>query len=162
MTKPGPKPRPAHLKLLEGNPGKRSINPGVLLPPDAPQEPDWKEIFPGNRKGIGDVRSAAARQWRTFVPVLDARGVLTAVDSIILTDACVCAARLQECERDISARGLIVDGQKGPVRNPSISAAAQYRQQLKFYVGELGLGPSSRTRLTAVEEPDDPDNPYDV
>ena len=45
----GPAPRPAHLKVVEGNPGHEAVAAlagGLKLKPEAPAEPDWSEWFP--------------------------------------------------------------------------------------------------------------------
>ena len=147
----GPKKKPPHLKVVEGNPGKRPIEEGVKAPPEAPDEPDWRAIFPGNAKGIGEVRKDAAREWAAVVPVLDKIGILSTVDRALLIDYCVCWARLLECERKISTMGLAVEGERGWMKNPHITAAGQYRTQLKSYIGELGLGPSSRGTMKPPE-----------
>lgn len=46
MAKPGPAPRPSLEVVREGNPGKRAIQEGVKLTPEAPAEPAWQETFP--------------------------------------------------------------------------------------------------------------------
>jgi len=48
-SKPGPAPKPRHLKAIEGNPGhepKEKLKPGLLLPPAVLDEPDWAQWFP--------------------------------------------------------------------------------------------------------------------
>jgi phage terminase small subunit len=40
--KPGPKPKPTELKIIEGNPGKRPLNKNEPRPPRlSPQCPNW-------------------------------------------------------------------------------------------------------------------------
>ena len=156
-SRAGRKPKPTRLKVIEGNPGKRAIPEGVQAPPAAPDEPDWKGVFPGTRKGIGEVRQDARDEWRRIVPVLDGLGLLSTIDNSLLTDYCVCWSRLLECEREVATKGLTLIGERGARKNPAIEAAGQYRQQLRFYIGELGLSPSSRGRLQLpqIEGPDD-------
>jgi P27 family predicted phage terminase small subunit len=89
----------------------------------------------------------AAAEWKRVVPVLDRMGLLATVDGALLTDYCACWARLLQCERALAREGLIVQGQKGVVRNPHTTVAVGYRTALRGYIGELGLGPSSRGRL---------------
>jgi P27 family predicted phage terminase small subunit len=48
------------------------------------------------------------------------------------------------------------------VTNPAVNAAAKYRQQLKTYVAELGLSPSSRTRLEGKGPDGEEESPFDV
>lgn len=47
-SRPGPAARPAHLKVVEGNPNKERTSKlagGLKLPPGAPNEPDWSTMF---------------------------------------------------------------------------------------------------------------------
>lgn len=102
-------------------------------------------------------RAAAAREWASVIPVLQHAIGLSGVDRSAAVDYCVCVARLEWCERRLSVEGLITMGQRGPCRNPLTTIAAQYRTQLKTYIGELGLSPSSRGRIAPPEggDPDD-------
>lgn len=167
MALPGPKPKP-HLQVLrEGNPGRRPIKESLKLPPGAPPEPDWREWFGVTRGEEADenkrCRADARAAWRLVVPQLDAQGILAKIDAGVLTDAAVCWARIRHCERDISRQGLTVWGARGQVANPAVTAAAKYRLQWKFYVAELGLSPSSRTRLDGPKGgADAEENPFDV
>jgi P27 family predicted phage terminase small subunit len=108
-------------------------------------------------------REVAGREWARVVPVLQQMAGLTAVDRSTAVDYCVCVARLEWCERQLSIEGLVTMGQRGPCRNPLTTIASQYRTQLKAYIGELGLSPSARGRLTPPEGGDDgdDDDPFD-
>ncbi|MEU4165593.1 P27 family phage terminase small subunit [Streptomyces sp. NPDC026665] len=103
-------------------------------------------------------RTAAAREWSSVMPVLRHAIGLSAVDRSVAVDYCVVVARLEWCERRLTLEGLIVAGQRGPVKNPLSTIAAQYRTQLKAYVGELGLSPSARGRIAPPEGGDDDDD----
>ncbi|MFH9011221.1 P27 family phage terminase small subunit [Streptomyces sp. NPDC017943] len=103
-------------------------------------------------------RAAAAREWATVIPVLQRAIGLAGVDRSVAVDYCVCVARLEWCERRLSVEGLITMGQRGPCKNPLTTVAAQYRTQLKAYVGELGLSPSARGRIAPPEGGDDDDD----
>jgi P27 family predicted phage terminase small subunit len=108
-------------------------------------------------------REVAGREWQRVVPVLQQMAGLTSVDRSTAVDYCVCVARLEWCERQLSIEGLVTMGQRGPCRNPLTTIASQYRTQLKAYIGELGLSPSARGRLTPPEGGDDgdEDDPFD-
>ncbi|MCF0087154.1 MULTISPECIES: P27 family phage terminase small subunit [unclassified Streptomyces] len=102
-------------------------------------------------------RDVAGREWSRVVPILVTAAGLSVVDRSTAVDYCVCVARLEWCERRLSVEGLISMGQRGPCRNPLTTIASQYRTQLKTYIGELGLSPSSRGRIAPPEggDPDD-------
>ncbi|HYN37220.1 MAG TPA: phage terminase small subunit P27 family [Actinomycetota bacterium] len=168
MGKRGPQRRPNLQVVREGNPGHRAIGDleaGVQLAPKAPDEPDWRDTFltGGTNRTINTrCRQVARDEWRRVVPQLDAQGLLAGVDCILLTDYCVCVARIYQCERDISERGSGIDTPRGLQKNPSITTANQYRAQLKFYIGALGLSPASRNNITAPGPKDEDDSPWDV
>lgn len=159
--------RPVLQVVREGNPGKRPVNPGVVLPPAELPEPDWLEIFPGlpslpelngqNRRA----RNVARAEWRRVVPVLTRTAGLADVDLALVRDYCVCVARLDQCERALSRQGLTMLGERGWQKNGHTTIASQYRAQLKVYVRELGLSPSARAGITPPGGGDDDDDPFD-
>lgn len=159
--KPGPRPRPALQVVREGG----TPPPSVVIPPDELPEPDWLETWPATRdKAQQRVnargREVARREWRRVVPVLKRAAGLGAVDATILHDYCVCVARLDEAERDISTRGALVLGERGWQKNGYTTIAAQLRSQLARYIGELGLSPSARTRLAPPKGGQDEGDPF--
>lgn len=158
--------RPPLQVVREGNPGHKVINEGVRLPPADLEEPDWLDWFPalrGEKEALAvnkRARMVARREWQRVVPVLRHTAGLAEVDAQILADYCICVARVDQCERDISTRGMLIEGERGWQKNGSTTVAGQYRQQLRSYIGELGLSPSARGRLTPPKDDDDED-PFD-
>lgn len=150
MARSGPKPAPPALQLIGGEKRPSRRREGVELPPVAPDEPRWTDVFPGRARGIGKVRADAARAWATIVPSLDRLGLLATVDFAALEEVCICHARIRECERLIAEDGILTDGRKGTVRNAATTVAHQYRTQLRSLIGELGLSPSSRGRIPGI------------
>ena len=61
----GRRPKPTHLKLLNGNPGKRAINPNEPKPPaELPAPPDYlSEIAKVEWQRIGEVLRARFAQF---------------------------------------------------------------------------------------------------
>lgn len=155
----GPAPKPQLQVIREGNPGKQKLREGVKLPPaQSMPEPDWLDLLPGE----SDAQARASEEWRRVVPVLIRSSGLADVDRAVALDYCVTVVRLEQCERRISHEGLIVEGQRGPCRNPLTTVATQYRTQLKTYIGELGLSPSARGRIDPSGPSDgDDDDPFD-
>lgn len=107
-------------------------------------------------------RARAAEEWNRVVPVLKASVGVGNPDYSTVLDLCVCVARLDWCEAQISREGLIVMGQRGPCKNPLTTIATAYRTQFKTYIRELGLSPSARTGLNGRQGGDDDDSdPFD-
>lgn len=158
--------KPALQVVREGNPGKRSINEGVKLPPAELEEPDWLETFPAvsdktqqavNRRS----REVCRREWSRVVPVLKHTAGLAAVDAAALHDYCVCVARIDQCERDLSRNGLLMQGERGWQKNGSATIVSQYRAQYKIYLREFGLSPSARVSITPPGDDDDGGDAFD-
>lgn len=161
-----PGKRPALAVVREGNPSKRPVEMGVILPPAELAEPDWQETFPTVRDKTQQAlnrraREIARREWRRVVPVLKHTAGLAEVDATLLSDYCVCVARIDQCERDLSTRGLQVEGERGWQKNGATTIVSQYRAQLKVYIRELGLSPSARTGLRPPGGDDDDSDVFD-
>ncbi|MGV9271516.1 phage terminase small subunit P27 family [Kitasatospora sp. NPDC003701] len=156
------RPVPASVRLREGNPSKREIKEGVIVPRAVLVEPDWRELFTPSRSAETEganarCREVASEEWRRIVPVLEIAAGLGEVDHTTVKDLCVCVARIDQAERDLSARGLMVTAERGTVKNGVATIAAQYRSQLARYIRELGLSPSARVAIVAPEPDDDSD-----
>ena len=182
MALPGPRPKPPLQVVREGNPGKRKVREGVKVPlVSDTSPPPWDDLFPAvktprRRDGMTDdewrlwkagveaakrSRARAEAEWNRVVPVLTHSAGLADVDRAVVVDYCVTVARLFECERQLSLQGLVVMGQRGECRNPLTTVAAQYRTQMKAYIGELGLSPASRGRIEAPRDDDDDSDVFD-
>jgi phage terminase small subunit len=98
----GRKPKPAKLRLLEGNPGKRPIKEGTTVAPFCPDRPKWTAILPNAKGKRSDSEAQAVRRdaqaaWDAVIVQLDQIGVLGRVDMTVVTDYCVCESRLRQC-----------------------------------------------------------------
>lgn len=166
------RPRPALQVVREGNPDHKShaeleaVGVVIAAPDDGDlAEPDWLQWWPAVRDKAQQLvnrraREVARREWRRVVPVLRVAAGLGAVDAHVLTDYCICVARIDECERDISRRGMLVEGERGWQKNGATTVAGQYRTQLRAYIGELGLSPSARGRLAPPKGDDERADPF--
>ncbi|WP_228646489.1 phage terminase small subunit P27 family [Microtetraspora sp. AC03309] len=158
--------RPTLSVVREGNPGKRPVKAGVVLPAAELAEPRWQDTFPVLRDKAQQAlnrraREVARREWRRIVPVLRHTAGLADVDAHLLLDYCVCVARIDQCERELSLRGLLLEGERGWQKNGATTIASQYRAQLKVYIRELGLSPSARAGMTPPGDGDDDEDPFD-
>jgi P27 family predicted phage terminase small subunit len=156
-----------HLQAVrEGNPGKRPLKEGMKLPPAELEEPDWLETFPAAREKLQQgvnrrSREVARREWRRVVPVLKHTAGIAAVDAAALQDYCVCVARIDQCERELSTNGLLIEGERGWQKNGATTVVSQYRAQYKIYLREFGLSPSARVGITPPGDDDDGDGVFD-
>jgi P27 family predicted phage terminase small subunit len=133
----GPAPKPTHLKLLEGNPGKRPLNQNEPKPkPIAPKPPSWLD-------------KEAKKEWKRVAPELERLGLLTVVDGAALAAYCQAYSRWVEAEKFLSKHGTVFKTPNGYIQQlPQVSIAQKYLQIVKSFCQEFGLTPSARSRMT--------------
>ena len=146
MGKRGPAPKPTALKRLEGNPGKRPLPQNEPTPTGIPVCPSW-------------LSREAKAAWRLYVPELEALGIVGAVDSAALAALCTCYATFKRADEAIQEHGLTFETPNGYIQQrPEVSIRSKALEQMRQYLSEFGMSPSSRSRIVAPpkEEPEDP------
>jgi len=135
MGRRGPAPQPTKLRILRGNPGKRKINKNEPKPTNGePPMPSW---LPAEGKTA----------WRWIVRELAPIGVVTLADEAALTATCEAWARYVKASKRYHRSGC--------PRSEKIARFAL--TQVRQFLGEFGLTPSARTRLSGhghIEEKD--------
>lgn len=145
MSIRGRKPKPTHLKVLQGNPGKRPLNKNEPKPePRAPYCPRW-------------LSKRAKEEWKRIVPELEKLGLLTKIDMAALAGYCQAYARWREAEEILEREGLTMEhtnkaGATNVSLHPAFFAAQKYLAQMKAFATEFGLTPSSRSRINLPEQ----------
>lgn len=146
----GRKPKPTHLKVITGNPGRRPLNENEIQPPvrrTAPRPPS--HLLP-----------EARAEWRRLVPSLSLLGILSDLDVSPFAAYCQSYARWVQAERllaglaeqDATGRDamLIKTRAGGVTPNPLIWVARSAANDMVRYASEFGFTPSSRARLHAT------------
>ena len=138
MAQRGRKPKPTAIKVLEGNPGKRSLNTAEPKPEKkAPRCPSWLE-------------EEAKKEWKRLAPSLIAMGVLTEHDMEAFAGYCQAYARWREAEEFLSQHGTIFKTPSGYVQQvPQVSIAQQNLKIMQSFCSEFGLTPATRARIIA-------------
>lgn len=104
--------------------------------------------------------------WRYYAPVLNTSGVLTVADRDMLRLACEALAQIDDIKEQQAApeyRRVIISvlqDADGGVKvkaetNPLDAQRRQWHQIARLTMAELGLTPSSRTRIGVPEQPKD-------
>ena len=142
----GRKPKPTALKQLAGNPGKRPLNPAEPKPErGAPEAPEH-------------LKDEARKAWDWLCDTLKRLGLLAKSDVAIMSLYCDTWAEYVKARQEVEQyRFLMISPKTGnPFVNPLLNVEAILKKQLLQYLSELGLSPTSRTRLHALpqEEPD--------
>ena len=138
INRGGRPPKSTAVKIAEGNPGKRRLNTN---------EPTPERGIPPKPTALGAV---ASKEWDRITPMLFELGLLTAVDGAALAAYCANFQRWHEAETLIKASGLVIEAERGPVRNPAVGIANESMAQMHKFLVEFGLTPASRIRLIAI------------
>ena len=102
----------------------------------------------GTPKPPTDLDDRARAQWDYYAPLLSACKVLTLADRECLACYCVAAGRRAQAEEELSKHGPVVKSPSGyPIQNPFLAIANKAMEQMLKWGQELGLSPSSRTRI---------------
>lgn len=137
--KPGRRPKPTHLKLVAGNPGRRALNDNEPEPEgDLVQPPAW---FTDKQKDA----------WRYAIEHAP-RGLLKHIDSDLLS-IWVCAKVLhQEANEKVSRHGMIVKAPNTgvPMQNPYLAIVNKQSAIMMKAAAELGFTPSSRSQIAVT------------
>jgi len=146
----GRKPLPTGVKALR--PNSHYANTGRR----EPELPVGVPYRPAHLTG------EALAEWNRIVPQLQACGILTTIDGSALAAYCQVYGRWVEAEEAAKARtnkdgkitgGLVVQTTKGtPMQNPYVLIARQCIDQMRQYLIEFGMTPSSRMRVSARGE----------
>lgn len=142
----GRKPKPTARKKLEGNGGRRP------LPKHEPVMPAVPPAFDAPPAELVDDAVAAA-EWKRLAPILRNSKTITEADRGSLIAVCQQWSRYIEANKSVSTAGMVVRSPSGyPMPNPYIAISNKSLGNCVKLWAELGLTPSSRTRVTTVQE----------
>ncbi|SDO29469.1 phage terminase, small subunit, putative, P27 family [Halomonas shengliensis] len=149
-SKSGRKPKPTHLKAVQGNAGKRKVNedePQGEELTEAPAPPEWMD----------PIGQAA---WRELAPWLVKVKILTGSDLHVLETYCEAYATWRAAVEEVARTGLTVETAMGGIsKNPALTAKNEAHRQMTVSGSALGLTPADRARL-AVPGAKDAENPF--
>jgi P27 family predicted phage terminase small subunit len=129
-------PEPTALKLLRGNPGRRPINRNEPRPKaQRPTCPSW-------------LAPDAKRVWKQAVADMAVMGTLAACDRETLVVYCEAVVHHRQACEMVDGSGVLIKYRNTFVRNPVLTVVAASGATIVRIAAELGLTPSSRTRLS--------------
>jgi P27 family predicted phage terminase small subunit len=137
----GRKPKPTHLKLVAGNPGRRKLNHA---------EPKPRRGRPSAPAHVSD---KARETWRYVAGVLDRMGVLTEADALALEMLCEAYADYLAARAELKKFGsnyyetVTKDGSVMHRSHPAVAAIQDADRRIKGWLIEFGETPSARSRL---------------
>lgn len=153
MSRPGPKPAPTSLRMLEGGRAARRAEnePKPSTPSEIPDPPAYLQGF-------------ALDEWRRVIPDLFATGVYTNIDETMLAAYCMAFSRWIQAELDLdkmakldpATHGAMLKTTNGnAIQNPLLGVVSSTRRDVMRLANEFGLTPSSRTYLQSGKGKDD-------
>lgn len=135
----GRKPKPTALKLIEGNPGHRPLNcweptPHVKVP-----------TCPSH------LCPSAKTEWKRLAKLLHMLRVLSELDRAALAAYCQAYGRWVEAEQKLKETPALLKLPSGYLQpNPWLTIATKQLELMHKYMTELGLSPSSRSRVSTL------------
>lgn len=149
----GRKPKPTHLRLLQGNRENRPIHEG---PQPTPVMPEPSELLgPDAREEFMRLREEAYNC-----------GLMTRVDVRVFEAYCLAYGRWVVAERDLARMGeqdtlthgvMIKTTNGNAIQNPLVGVANKAMSDMVRYAVELGFTPSARARVATAAFPQSED-----
>lgn len=144
----GRKPLPSHLKVIQGNRGKRPVPPeSIKVEPTIPMPPPH-------------LCDDAKVEWGRVSSMLYALKVLSNADIAALAAYCQSYATWKQATEALNAmaandkltRGLLIKTTNGnAIQNPLLGIANKAAADMVRYAAEFGMTPSARARIHAGE-----------
>ena len=148
----GRRAKPTALRLIEGNPGKRSLAKRIATEPQA-------EVGADMPAGLTD---AARKHWQIVAKQLTDARVLTRLDAVALAQYCELFARWRDACDMLAQSGPTTDTELGGVKlSPYWTAFIQSSGELRRMLVEFGMTPSARARVAAIGKKADDADPFD-
>lgn len=135
----GRKPLPTALRLVTGNAGNRPLN--ALEPKPELAVPTCP----------AHLHPTAKAEWKRLARQLHTMGILTHLDRSVLAAYCQAYGRWVEAERRLKETPILLKTPAGFVQpSPWLGISNKSVELMLKFAAELGLSPSSRSRVQAV------------
>lgn len=135
-------PKPTHLKLVEGNKGKRAIN---SFEPD----PDYLNDL----RAPGYLPEQAIEVWNDLAPKLRKAKLLTVLDVDAVCQLCIAIAQYRYATQELNF-DFINYGQKGQSLNQLMIAQSMAFKQANAIMQQFGMTPAARSRVVVNSQGD--------
>lgn len=147
----GPKPKPTHLKVMAGNPGKRPLPTNEPKP--APGLPDPPEGMDESTRAV----------WQRLAVELEAAGIATQLDSLAFEMLVRAYVEMQAAAAKVAQLGPVwMDQGEGKipkfVYSPFWVIQNKEWKKLQAMLTEFGMTPSSRSKVISANVPKDDDD----
>ncbi len=133
----GRKPKPIKIHRLNGNPSKLKL--------DKIQTPEPESKIPRCPEQLDDL---AKKEWKRITKELHKLQLLGRIDMAALAAYCCAYSRWICAEENIKKAGVLIRNKDGvPCVSPLLRVAEKALDQMKMFLVEFGMTPSSRARI---------------
>lgn len=150
----GRKPKPAAVKELNGNPGKRKlvVDTAALPPGEAPSPEQMRGAVAAMKVPAAPktLNALGKKEWERVAFDLSQRGLLRALDMGALENRCRAYSRLVQAQRVLDRKGLTYSLNGLHRKRPEISIVADCEKIIRQYDSEFGMTPAARARVSHV------------
>jgi len=136
----GAKPKPTHLKEVNGNPGKRKLNKNEPKAKGEARCPEW-------------LHPDAKKEWKRLSAELKRLGLLSLMDTAAFAGYCQSYAMYRHCVEYVNEHGPTykVYDQNGDLKMvrayPEVAQSDRHLANIRAFAAEFGFTPSSRGRI---------------
>ncbi|MDG9703795.1 phage terminase small subunit P27 family [Streptomyces sp. DH37] len=145
--------KPTSLKVLHGD-RKDRINDTEPVPDEGAIEPPGWLVELDRQADAG--QETALDLWHRLAPDLIRKRVLTPWDTEAFAVFCDAVIGHRRAAVQLATEGLTVQGSRGVVKNPMLTALKDYTEIVVRYGSRFGLTPSDRASLSLGGEQRDP------
>lgn len=139
--------KPRALKIVEGNPGRRPLEPEVNFGRGLPIKPD--ELSPD-----------ASWLWDLIVSQMQGVGLLKPLDAASLEAVCETFARWREAVRFRRERGFLGENSQGVVAAPWVGVEERASREFRAWCAEYGLTPAAEKHVAGQDQDAGVVNPF--
>ena len=136
--RPGRPAKPAALRLLQGNPGKRPVEEGPAAPRGPCPPPE-------------DLSPPARARWDELADELEGSGLLTPRYAGTFAAYCESYAAWRRSANLVAQAGPVVNREGTVVSNPASREFARFALLVRAFGSEFGLSPGAVTGLARVK-----------
>lgn len=147
MNQRGRPPKPTQLRVLQGNPGKRAM-------PKGESKPAKPLKLPPVPRSLG---AAGKARWRTFGKRLLDLGLLTDLDLHAFELYCRAVDEFEMASEELEKGYYLVAASGYVYQSPFVSIKNNAQKMINTYLGQFGMTPASRSRIS-ISGPDDDDD----
>lgn len=95
----------------------------------------------------------ASEEWERICRELLSLGLMTELDRGAIAAYCMSYSRWAEAEANLADESLTVATEKSVIVNPLVTVANQAMENMRKFLIEFGMTPSSRARVRGTEQP---------